>query len=140
MPAAVEGLQQERRALSPERDLALPFSRGGELRGRSRIRDDCLRPLTVAQSRLCLVRCLLKCGLRRTYYHNPCMAMVRGRAGATRGAGRVANGRTYPYLRGDLGQAARGGMGGGGRLGGSEGRLSGGAEACLASLASPRGR
>jgi len=68
------------------------------------------------------------------------MAMVRGRAGATRGAGRVANGRTYPYLRGDLGQAARGGMGGGGRLGGSEGRLSFGAEACLASHASPRGR
>ena len=97
-------------------------------------------PLQVAQSRLGLVRCLLKCGLRRTYYHNPCMAMVRGRAGATRGAGRVANGRTYPYLRGDLGQAARGGLGGGGRLGGSEGRLSGGAEACLASLASPRGR
>ncbi len=56
------------------------------------------------------------------------------------GAGRVANVRTYPYLRGDLGQAARGGLGGGGRLGGSEGRLSGGAEACLASLASPRGR
>jgi len=57
-----------------------------------------------------------------------------------KGAGRVANGRTYPYLRGDLGQAARGGLGGGGRLGGSKGRLSGGAEACLASLASPRGR
>ena len=32
-----------------------------------------------------------------------------------KGAGRVANGRTYPYLRGDLGQAARGGLGGGGR-------------------------
>jgi len=50
---------------------------------------------------------------------------------ARQGAARVANGRTYPYLRGDLGQAARGGLGGGGRLGGSEGRLSGGAEACL---------
>jgi hypothetical protein len=98
-----------------------------------RIRDDCVRPPTVAQSRLGLVRCL-KCGgagLRRTPY---CTTTAR------QGAGRVANVRTYPYLRGDLGQAARGGLGGGGRLGGSKGRLSGGAEACLASLASPRGR
>jgi len=50
MPA-VEGLQQERRALSPERDLALPFSRGGgELRGRSHTWRLCTSPYSCSVS------------------------------------------------------------------------------------------
>ena len=134
MPA-VEGLQQERRALSPERDLALPFSRGGELRGRSHTWRLCTSPYSCSVSpgpRPLLSQ--MRRSWAQTYavlhYHNPCMAMVRvSRAGATRGRARSKWAYvplpTWWPLRA---QAARGGLLGGGRLGGSEGRLSGGAD------------
>ena len=150
MPA-VEGLQQERRALSPERDLALPFSRGGELRGRSHTWRLCTSPyscsvspvprplfsgrraqrtvayVTIVYVPLQLLRRLACWGssavsnavelgsdVRRTTTTRAWLWFeLVGRA--RQGAGRVANGRTYPYLRGDLEQAARGGLGGGGR-------------------------
>ncbi len=96
MPA-VEGLQQERRALSPVRDLALPFSRSRRRAQRTvaYVTIVYVPPQLLSLWASSAVSNVEELGsdVRTTTTHAwPWFEVGRAR----QGAGRVANGRTYP--------------------------------------------